>query len=442
VTAFVTFALLASGCDAGSRAERAWEAGEHERAATLWLGVGDRSPIESARLARALVQQGALDEAQEVLDAVESSELGAEGWLATGLVAVHRGDTVTALRAFETGLAIEPLSELQVNRCVARILLLDEPLAACQAAVASAQHDVRAQLGLAEAAAQEGLNDAAAQALASAAAMPDAIEHEAWQARIWALLGQHMQACALGKAHPSLGIARSCLAAGQVALARPMLAGLHEREPLAAPLLLRLAVDDAAASPHDPVPRETAHRWRRAIEDAGLPDDSGVETDLGRLAALDGDVEQAVEHWREAMRLAPGVAAPRLNLADHLVHGGDVPGALAVLQSDEAEAVEMLALGVRAAEIELDHGQDLSGLSSLLANLSEGCRYHELKACGLKVAWLDARLDAKAGRVDGMLAKLELLLAEGGEGYRARVDRQPDFAPYLDRMDLQALLSD
>ena len=440
--AFATFALLASlGCDAGTRAERAWEAGEVEDAVALWEQAEALDPAARVRFARGLVQVGRLEEAQAQLDAVPGQELGAEGWLVTGLIGIHGGDHVTALRAFEAGLAVEALPELLVNRCAVRILLLDEPVEACQAAVSAAETDVRAQLGLAEATAQEGLNDVAVQALQSAAALPGAEDHQAWQARIWAMLGQHMQACALGQDSPSLGIARSCLAAGQTMIAKPMLIGLAEADGRAAALLLRLTIDEAAGNTHDPVLRETAHRWKRAVEGSGLEPDDEVHTDLGRLAALDGEDELAREHWLEAVRLAPGVAAPRLNLAQQYLDVGDVAAAEAILRSEEAEGVEMLALGVRAAEIVLEHG-DLEGLGTLLANLSEGCRYHEQKACGLKVAWLDARLDAKQGEVDAMLAKLELVLTEGGPGYRARIDRQPDFAPYLDRMDLQALLSD
>jgi len=443
-------ALALTGCDPVERGDDAWTEGDVEAAAAAWAEAEALDAAHQQRLARALYKLDRADEARAIIDAVPGAERTAEGHLVAGLLAIQGGRLDVALAAFEEGMVVEATPELAVNVCTAR-LALQSPgapsLEACQKAVELAPLDPSAYLGLARAANREGLSDAAVEALYAATRHAGEPPEEAvafYLGEVWAETGDYNQACqwaVRGDDVPAnrLSAGRWCAAAGYIDRARELLEPLTEAAAAAAAapaeslpasaLLLTMAVDEASAMEEGPA-RELAmaraRRWSRRFQGVeGLG--AGVRTDLGRMAKLEGELDEAERWWRGAIELAPGEPAPRMNLARTLEARGALDDARAALEHSAAAPLNALALGVELARIELRAGERETS-AEIAAAVLDGCDELGSAECAATAAYLLARLTADTD-AEAALDLLARAVGMGGDPYIQAAVREPDLEP-------------
>ncbi|HJN78381.1 MAG TPA: tetratricopeptide repeat protein [Myxococcota bacterium] len=310
-------------CDPVGRADRYLEQGRSAEAVVYYGRANSLDDAATQRYARALLQEGRLDEAAGVLEGVESPDHN--GHLVAGSLLAEAGEMELALLAFEAGLKERETPALAVNACIARLGLDRDPLPACQDAVSTAPMDPRAYAGLAEASARAEMPETAKEALSRAVKHYDGDPTTAlWIGQGWVAVGEVSEACrwSIQLAQPPVLFGRACLAADQGARALEILEPLAEEDDEAAALLLRRSVDVAESSAEGPDRHqriEQARRWERRLEEV---EEVGVLTDRGRLASVAGDVLEAEALWRRAMELDPSEPAPRNNLAASLASRG------------------------------------------------------------------------------------------------------------------------
>jgi tetratricopeptide (TPR) repeat protein len=439
----ILLALLA--CDPAGRADQV-RTQDPERAAALYERAGDLSPDQTARYTRVLLSLDQTERAEAVWAARSVPDGSAESLLTAGLLLVRQGDLISAEalfaqgveRAQETG---APLPELATNLCVARVVLGQDPLPACQDAVEVAPTDPKALLGLAQASVDAGLGAAGREAVQVVATMDLSAQDRAWLGEIELELGQVAEACAHGlqSGVQQVWVARACLASGRYAQGEALLESMSPDEPQASALLLRVALNRAQAS--NPggdrqVLLARAERWDRALGDF---EDAGVMTDRGRLAALQGEPARAERIWQDAARRWPDEPAPRIDLARALAERGQVDQAEAWLLEGSQDPVADLALRLEAARLYLAHGDPWRAHDAARAVVDD-CARAGLRTCRAEGALLLAILDARAGDADASLGWLSEAMDASAGSLRARGLADPDLARFREDPRYQALL--
>lgn len=325
-------------CDPIDRADRHLAEGSPAEAVVFYERATTLDDAANQRYARALVQLGRTDDATKVLS--EVTDYDANGHLVAGSILAEQGELQLALMAFEAGFQLSKTPELAVNVCITRLGLELEAMPACQDAVTRAPSDPRAYAALAEASVKAEMPETAKEALHRATKHYDGDPTTGvWIGQGWVAVGEVGEACrwSIQLEQPPVLFGRACLAAGQAERAIELLEPSAAEDDEAAALLLRLAVDRAAAS-GEGIERharvEQARRWERRLEDV---DEVSVLTDRGRLAMVAGDVLEAEALWRHAMALDPEEQAPRANLARSLRSRGDDEAADALASPVESD---------------------------------------------------------------------------------------------------------
>lgn len=432
-----------TACDPVKRGDEAWEAGETQAAADAWLEAGELDVVHQQRLARALYKLERPEESAALLDGVAGPDRTGEGHLVAGMLALDAGHIDVALAAFEEGLSVEPLPELGSNVCTARLLLELDPLKACQRAVELAPTDPAAYLGLAEAATAAGLTDVVTEAIYAAqkhAGEPPDPTVATWLAAAWGEIGQFEQACQWAKRgglSPTdvLSTGRWCAAAGHYQMAFEMLEPLVEDEAAAdqrlpaAAMLLTMTVDEAS-SHQEGARRELAvaraRRWVRVFEGVEAPS-VGVRTDLGRLARLEGNTDEAEQWWRSAITAAPGEPAPRINLSRSLEARKALDEAREALEHSQSTPLDALALGIERARLEMRAGE-LEVAMEVARSVLGGCDEVGSRECSATASYLLARMTAAEEPVSA-LELLERAVTAGGDAFVQAATREPDLEP-------------
>jgi tetratricopeptide (TPR) repeat protein len=435
--------LLLTGCDPVSRGDKAWEAGEVERAVTAWQDAEELDPDHQGRLARALIRLGQLDAAARTLDVLPREQWTAEGQLASGLLLLHLGDLPGASEEFGAGLKLAPLPELLVNQCMALGQL--EHLTArtiCQQAIEADPQDPRPYLGLAAASVDE-LQDAAREAIGIAIARigPQGTRLRTdlapWIGELWLDLGEVGAACSWGieGGVGDLATAQACIAAGRSSEARPILEVLAVQDAgqTALRLLLQQDLDRAEQATQGPAKNHalaSADRWFQRLlpllEDSSDP---GWLNDRGRLAWLAGQPAEAEELWIQALVLAPSEAAPRLNQARALERRGKLDEAMSLLRGAVEAGTEgngKHAVQLALARMELSAGMTDAAWARL-EEVHTACIAQGQTACAARAALELARLEAPAGRIEQAIRHLEQALSFGGLDLRQDISRDVDF---------------
>lgn len=214
------------------------------------------------------------------------------------------------------------------------------------------------------------------------------------------------------------------LAPGELEAARAAFERLHDAEPQATGPFIGLAT--IALREGNLV---AAEDWlRKGI--AVRPADPQLHRALGRVHAAEGKTEMAVADFNEAIRLAPDLAAARLEIADLLRGRLDQPAKAlpfydAVLERDPGNGVARYGRGLALAGI----GEraralaELNEAATLLPDspLPDYARARVLGEAGQKAEAMDA-LDAALGRQSGFIpARLAraALLQQAGRGGEA-----------------------
>ncbi len=432
-----------AGCDPGARGDRAWEDGDIERAVQVWASAGDLEPAHQGRLARAQIRLGDLEGASRTLEGLPQDQRTAEGQLAAGLLLLHLGDLPAASAAFQAGRALEPLPELLVNQCTALSQLGNlSARATCQDAIEADPMDPRPYLGLAAASTRE-LEEASREALGVAITRlgPPGSEHRQelapWIGELWRQLGEHASACSWGLEGGvgDLGTAQDCLKSGRTTEARPLLEDLAEGEESLVPQRLLFQLDLDRAERATPGPQRvqaiaSANRWYQRLQSRARPfEDPSWLNDLGRLAWLEDQPQQAEAFWRQALEGAPSEPAPRLNLARALDRRGTRAQARALLQDAKEAGTRspgLEAIQLALARLEIQDGEVETGWARL-ESTHRACISLAQVACAAQAALELARLEAPAGQQEDALQHLEQALAYGGEAIRAEVSRDAAF---------------
>lgn len=77
---------------------------------------------------------------------------------------------------------------------------------------------------------------------------------------------------------------------------------------------------------------EAESLWRKALQQD--PHFTFAHHGLGMLLGIRGEYDQAIQHYREAVRLAPRAAEPLLELGDLLIKAGKIDEAIDLLEND------------------------------------------------------------------------------------------------------------
>lgn len=306
------------------------------------------SDPQRARYARALLQTGEPEQAEEVFRMVV--HFGADARVVQTLLET---DPETALAVAELGLEEHGEPALLLPACSLALQLgQDSAMGHCTQASLVLPLDPVPRLALAELSLGQGLLPTAREYLDSVASLRLSRDERLWLVALWAQAGEPKEACSAGRhlGEDLYPVAAACISAqhpdGEVMLAR--LTG-----PRAGALRLRLAVGRAqAAAPGPERARQIAIAHAGLREAEVLASTAPVLTDAARLAVLEGELEQARSLLAQAMAVRPPELAPWLNMARLLARDGELEQALQTLATaPEFAPTEALALDLERLQL-------------------------------------------------------------------------------------------
>jgi tetratricopeptide (TPR) repeat protein len=418
----ILLALLACRT-AGERGDRAWAEQDVDGAIRAYSLGRDMSDRQNQRYARALLQVGDPEGADQAMKMVVI--LSGDGHVVEVL---REENPTTALALAEFGLGEFPEPALFLNACTLA-LQIGSPSAMqhCTQAALVLPMDPVPRLATAELSLQQGLLPSAREILRSAGQLDLARDQRVWLSSLWQAAGEPEQACSAGLilGEDLYPVAAACLSAQHPA-GEAMLGRL--KSPEAEALRLRLAVGRAeVATPGPQQARQVAIAHSALRQCAALQQSAGVLTDAARLALVEEDQAQAELLLSRAMSSRPAELAPWLNMARLMARDGRGEEALALLDAAPSFGpTEDLALQLERLQLAQSIGRlDVLALQAVL----DACVERGQARCLAESSYLMAIHYAhELGR---SASHLDTAVIYGGVAFGLRALGEPALLPVL-----------
>lgn len=349
---------------AAERGDRAWAEQDIEGAIRAYGLASELSDKQSQRYARALMQVGDTQGAEQAMLMVVI--LSGDGWVVNAL---REEDPALALEIAQAGLKDFAEPTLFLIACSKALQAAHpEALEHCTQASLVLPQDPLPRLAMAEISLQQGLLPSARELLDSAAQLDLDRDERLWLTALWELSGDPKQACSAGLVlgEDLYPVAAACISAQHPA-GEAMLARLES--PQAAALRLRLAVGRAEVATPGPGQVKQVAIAQAALRQCGeLLGTPAVLTDAARLSLVEGEPAQAEALLRQAIQAQPPELAPWLNLSRLMARDGRGEDALELLESAPSFGpTEDLALELERHQLAQSLGRlDVSALQGVL----------------------------------------------------------------------------
>lgn len=358
--------LLACSSPA-ERGDKAWAEHDVDGAIRAYSLDRELSDEQKQRYARALMQVGDAQGAQEAMSMVVI--LSGDGWVVQVL---NESDPVLALQIAEAGLVDFAEPGLFLKACTLALQTANpSAMDHCTQASLVLPQDPLPRLAMAELSLQQGLLPSARELLASVGRLELDRDERLWLTSLWEGVGDPEQACAAGLvlAEDLYSVAAVCISAQHPA-GEAMLGRLESPE--AAALRLRLAVGRAEVALPGPAQVKQVAIAQAALRQCGeLVTTPAVLTDSARLALVEADPSRAEALLLKATQVRPPELAPWLNLSRLMARDGRGEDALELLESAPSFGpTEDLALQL-----------ELHQLAQSLGTLDVGALQRVLDAC-------------------------------------------------------------